>query len=286
MADDQAPVGKPDQTKPPKAPTAKVNATNLNLRDDASETAAIVAVLPQGTPLTILTPNEDDSWVMVTAVAGGESRIGWVKTEFITQDGISDPPRDLPPGAGTVNPRFPGFLFTALVGGGFFSSEPDNLKILRAIRTNNPGAINDTVWQHARPGYVTKSIKDSVGNETAIYSSPEYGVASWYTLLADHYKYKDAGGAFTLSQLAHNYAGRDAPQSAIDSYITDWTRLAESPLTPQSTIHLADDSAMLNLALAVFKHESRSIVKINSDQILFGIRKQRTNTLPAPPKPA
>src|SRR6478672_4521796 len=110
----------------PTAPTAKVNATNLNLRDDAAETANIVAVLPQGTPLQILTPNDDDSWVMVTAVAGGEARIGWVKTEFITLDGMSDPPTDLPPGSGTVNPRFPGFLFTALVSGGFFSHEPDN----------------------------------------------------------------------------------------------------------------------------------------------------------------
>ena len=282
MADNQAPTGKSDQTKPP---TAKVNASNLNLRDDAAETATIVAVLPQGTSLTILKPNDDDTWVMVDAIVAGQDRIGWVKTEFITLDGMSDPPPDLPPGSGTVNPRFPGFLFTALVSGGFFSSEPDNLKILRAIRTNNPGAINDTIWQHTRPGYVTKSLKDSAGNQTAIYSAPEYGVASWYTLLADHYKYKDAGGAFTLSQLAHNYAGGSAPQSAIDSYINDWSRLADSPLTPQSTIHLADDGAMLNLARAVFKHESKSIVKISNDQILFGIRRQRTNTLPPPPRP-
>ena len=98
-------------------------------------------------------------------------------------------------------------------------------------------------------------------------------------------KFKDAGGAFTISHLAHNYAGSNAPQSAIDSYITDWCRLADTPLTPQSTIHLDNDAEMLNLARAVFKHESRSIVKISNDQILFAIQKQRTNAMPPPPKP-
>jgi hypothetical protein len=135
------------------------------------------------------------------------------------------------------------------------------------------------------PGYVAKTVADSVGNETAIYCAPEYGVAAWYILLSERYKFKDEGGAFTISQLAHNYAGAKADQSAVDAYLTGWTHLADKPLTPQSSIHLDDDDEMLNLARAVFKHESRAIVKISNDQILFGIQKQRANTMPAPPKP-
>jgi len=267
------------------ASTAKVNTSSLNLRIGPDPSSAVLAILPLATPVTILAPNGDDSWVMVDTVVDGEDRIGWVKTEFITLDGMSDPPPSFPPGTGATNPAFPGVLFTALVSGGFFSSEPDNLKVLRAIRTNNPGAINDTTWQHVLPGYVDKTIADSAGNRTAIYSAPEYGVAAWYILLADRYKFKDAGGAFTILQLAHNYAGSQAPQSAIDAYVTDWCRLADKPLTPQSTIRLDDDDQMLNLARGVFKHESRSIVKINNDQILFGIQRQRANTMPPPPKP-
>lgn len=267
------------------ATTAKVNTTSLNLRISADVTSAVLAILPHATPVTIMASNDDDSWVMVDAVLDGEDRIGWVKTEFITLDGMSDPPPSFPPGSGATNPAFPGVLFTALVSGGFFSSEPDNLKILRAIRTNNPGAINDTAWQHVLPGYVDKTIADSAGNRTAIYSAPEYGVAAWYILLADRYKFKDAGGAFTISQLAHNYAGAKAAQSAIDAYVTDWCHLADTPLTPQSIIRLDNDDEMLNLAHAVFKHESKTIVKISNDQILFGIQRQRANTLPPPPKP-
>jgi hypothetical protein len=267
------------------ATTAKVNTTSLNLRIGPDVTSPVQAILPHATPVTIMAPSDDDSWVMVDAIVDGEDRIGWVKTEFITLDGMSDPPPEFPPGSGATNPGHPGVLFTALVSGGFFSSEPDNLKILRAIRTNNPGAINDTNWQHVLPGYVDKTIADIAGNRTAIYCAPEYGVAAWYILLADRYKFKDAGGAFTILQLAHNYAGAKAAQSAIDAYVSDWCRLAATPLIPQSTIHLDNDDEMLNLALAVFKHESRTIVKISNEQILFGIQKQRTNALPAPLKP-
>jgi hypothetical protein len=267
------------------ATTAKVSTTSLNLRKTPDVTAAVLAILSNGAPLKIMAPNDDDSWVMVDAVVDDEDRIGWVKTEFIKLDGMSDPPPSFPAGSGATNPSFPGILFTALVAGGFFSSEPENLKVLRAIRTNNPGAINDTKWQHELPGYVGKTFADSAGNETAIYSAPEYGVAAWYILLADRYKFKDAGGAFTISHLAHNYAGSNAPQSAIDSYIVDWCRLADTQLTPQSTIHLDNDDEMLNLARAVFKHESKKIVKMSNEQILFGIQNQRANRMPAPSKP-
>jgi hypothetical protein len=133
-------------------PSAKVKATSLNLREDADVTANVVAVMGQGTAVDILAPNEDDSWVMIDAVIGGQTRIGWVETQFLTLDGMTDPPPDLPAASGATNLNYPGILFTALVNGGFYSSEPDNLKILRGIRSNNPGAINNSDWQRIRPG--------------------------------------------------------------------------------------------------------------------------------------
>jgi len=269
----------------PASTTGKVNATSVNLRADASSAAAVLAVLPQGTPVTIVTPNDDDSWVMVDALVRDTDQFGWLRTEFITLDGMSDPATQILPGAGVTNPAFPGVLFTALVPGGFFSAEPGNVRIRRSVRTNNPGAINDTKWQHELPGYVGKTFADNAGNVTAIYSAPEYGIAAWYVLLSERYRLRQAGGAFTILQLAHNYAGGDASQDAIDAYVVDWCRLGLTPLTPQSVIHLTDDQEMLNLGRAVFRHEAGEPLKINNDQILFGIQKQRANAMPAPPKP-
>jgi hypothetical protein len=265
--------------------TGKVSTTSLNMRAEPDANANVNAILVKDAAVDIIVTNDDDTWVLVSALVDGNTRLGWVQTQYIAIDGATDPLQGASTDHGATNPKYPGIYFTALVDGGFYSSTPDNLRILRAIRSNNPGALNDSTWQHARPGYVCNTIADRSGNKTAIYSSPEYGVASWHTLLADHYKFQQSGGSFTIDQLAHAYAGQNAAQSAINSYVGGWCRLADTPLSPQSTIHLSNDDEMLNLARAMFKHESFAIVKISNDQILLGIRGQRSNTLPTPPTP-
>jgi hypothetical protein len=257
--------------------TGLVSAISLNIRQTPDPNGSVVAILVEGDPVDTITPDESGTWLLISAEIDNVTQIGWVQSQYITP-------------AGATNPKYPGSYFTALVYGGYFSSDPDtydknNPNTLRAIRTNNAGAINDLDWQHSRPGYVCKTVPDSAGNKTAIYSSPEYGVASWYTLLADRYNFARTGGAFTITQLAQKYAGADAGQAAINSYIDGWCKLADTPFDPQSTIHLLDDDEMLNLARGMFRHESSGIVRITGDQILFGIRKQRVNQLPPPPKP-
>jgi hypothetical protein len=264
--------------------TGTVNTPSLNARSDPDTNSEVSAILVKDTAVDVILANEDDSWVLVSGLVDGHARIGWVQSEFITVDGTTNPPVQVPLTAGATNPAFPNVFFTALVGGGFFSSEPDNLHILRAIRTNNPGALNDSLWQHARPGYVGKTIADNKGNQTAIYSSPEYGVASWYTLLADHYKFKQSG-TFTVEQLAHAYAGGGADPSAIAGYIKGWCKLADTQLSANSIIQLSNDDEMLNLAHAIFRNESFAKVMISNEQALFGIRRQRGDDLPDPPKP-
>ena len=260
-----------------------VKATSLNIRDQAGNNATVIATAIQGTVVDVISASDDESWIMGTAVVDGHLRIGWMQAQFITLEGTSNPPPEAPVASAATNPNYPGFLFTALVPGGFYSAEPDNLKIPRAIRTNNPGALNDSSWQHARPGYVGKTFADFAGNKTAIYSAPEYGVASWYVLLAERYGFQTAG-EFTLERLARAYAGSHAPASAVNTYINGWSKLANPPLAAASVIHLADEAEMLNLARAMFKHES-SKVKMSDDQIRFAVSHQRANTLPPPPKP-
>ncbi|MGO8557565.1 hypothetical protein ACC724_37925, partial [Rhizobium ruizarguesonis] len=44
--------------------------------------------------------------------------------------------------------------FGTLTKKGWFSAAPNDSSINRAIRTNNPGALNISNWQKQRPGYV------------------------------------------------------------------------------------------------------------------------------------
>ncbi len=82
-------------------------------------------------------------------------------------------------------------------GGGHFCHEPDrfisgvlNKRTVRALRPNNPGALNISNWQKSMPGYVGKTIDDGSGNETTIYVTPEKGVIAWHELIVVLYSQK------------------------------------------------------------------------------------------------
>lgn len=61
--------------------------------------------------------------------------------------------------------------FGTLVNG-WFSATPDDTGISRAIRTNNPGALNmSAAWQRMRPGFVGQTPADAAGNVTTIYQT-------------------------------------------------------------------------------------------------------------------
>ena len=62
--------------------------------------------------------------------------------------------------------------FGTLVKDGWFSATPDDTGISRAIRTNNPGALNmSAAWQRMRPGFVGQTPADAAGNVTTIYQT-------------------------------------------------------------------------------------------------------------------
>jgi len=206
--------------------------------------------------------------------------------EAVLDDVQANPPKITDPeqqvGAGVFNPIFNTF-FTSLVQGGFFSSNP-NSNQARSVRTNNPGGINISEWQKTRPGFVNHTGDDGQGNKTTIYSTPEYGIAAWYHLLAAIYNFGESG-SFQIRDLAQNYAGPGAPQSKVDVYINSWHRLSNPPLSADSTVSLSDDDGMLNLARALFTHESGHPMPLKDEQIRFGIQRERNNSLPSPPAP-
>src|SRR4029077_10491062 len=64
--------------------------------------------------------------------------------------------------------------YHAIVQGGYFSSDPDDLKVPTSIRTNNPGALNTTKYIATLPGYNGSQDYAGKGNHTAIFLAPEY----------------------------------------------------------------------------------------------------------------
>ncbi len=184
-----------------------------------------------------------------------------------------------PAAGGVFNPKY-GVTFQSLVPGGTFSADPDDLQVKRAVRTNNPGALNISNWQKSFAGYVGVTFADHAGNKTTIYRTPEHGVAAWYNLLANRYGF-GMNGSFKLSRLARRYAGAnsdDAP--AVKAYLKGWKAWSNGDLKKNTVVRLDSASEVLRLARAMFAHESGDPSPLKDEQIDFAVARFRDGTLP------
>lgn len=160
--------------------------------------------------------------------------------------------------------------FGSLLSNGWFSAAPDDVSVNRAIRTNNPGALNISRWQRSRPGYVGQTEPDSSGNKTTIYQTPEHGISAWYFLIYELYGF-GRSGQFDLLSLAKKYAGGNASQSQIRAYTKGWTKWSKGRLKPDTVIHFGSKDEMLSFALAEFAHEAAAQSPIHDDQIVSAL---------------
>lgn len=169
--------------------------------------------------------------------------------------------------------------YRALTPGGFFSADPFDLTVPRAIRTNNPGALNVRPWQRDFPGFAGVTAPDHAGNVTSIYVTPEHGIGAWHFLLTDRYGYGE-NGAVVLQDLAKRYAGASSTDdAAVKSYVKGWTKWS-SGLAATSVLNLADDQHMLALARGMFAHEAGRKSPIKDDQIVKALDLKRRHQLP------
>jgi D-alanyl-D-alanine carboxypeptidase len=159
--------------------------------------------------------------------------------------------------------------FGTLVKNGWFSATPDDTDISRAIRTNNPGALNVSTWQRTRPGFVGQTPAHAAGNITAIYRIPEQGIAAWYFLLFDPYGFGETG-QFDLASLARKYAGQNASPAKVKAYTEGWSKWSNGALQLDTVIHFALDEELLDFAKAEFAHEAGAVSPLHDDQILYG----------------
>jgi hypothetical protein len=161
--------------------------------------------------------------------------------------------------------------FGTLTRNGWFSAAPDDASVHRSIRTNNPGAMNDTKWQRGRSGYVGRTAPDAAGNKTTIYRTPEEGVAAWRYLLTDIYGFGSEGG-FTVIDAARRYAGRDADLAAISAYLKGWKKWSGGALSRDTRVSLRRPSDLMVFAQAVFAHEADVRSPLSEEQIRAGLQ--------------
>ena len=165
-------------------------------------------------------------------------------------------------------------FFGCFVPGGWFSAAPDDTAVNRAIRTNNPGALNVRPWQTRVPGFIGTTKPDSSGNITSIYQTPEHGVAAWFYLISARYGFSKVG-KFDIRSLAARYAGAGRWDRATEVYIRGWEEFSRGMLRGESIVHLNSDEEMLSLGQAMFCHEVGDLSPLRSDQIVEGMIRGR-----------
>jgi D-alanyl-D-alanine carboxypeptidase len=171
-------------------------------------------------------------------------------------------------------PQSDEFNFKSLVeSGNFFSGQPDaeynssNSLTRRALRTNNPGAINLSKWQRdSMKGYVGSTLPGPAGNKTAIYESPEYGIAAWGFLLRKIY-FSGKKEKVTVGDIVDKYRGTNSRAPYIDGY----KKYSNGKLTEDYVIDLYDNKALAELALAAFSHELGFWYPVTDQQLLRGL---------------
>lgn len=160
--------------------------------------------------------------------------------------------------------------------GGFFSSTPFDKNVGPknpsgtcpvSVRMNNPGALNDMgpsgaiKWVQALPGYVGGRLT-TPGNRTAIFETPEHGVAAWFELMR---RYR-ASKFTTVGGIINHYGGGQNYSSYIKS-VTDWTGFRPDKEVVLNTA----DKDLLTFAKAMFRLESgMNPIPWTDAQILFG----------------
>lgn len=168
--------------------------------------------------------------------------------------------------------------YRSLVPGGYFSSDWSNKSVPVSIRYNNPGAINgDPAWVKAWPGFVG-TTETTKGNPTALFETPEQGVACWYELMR---KYA-SGGHDTVHKIIVRYGGSAQTESykRYAAKISEWTGLDEDHHVQLE----GDDEVLLSFAKAMFRYEAGREIPWSDEQLLYGFNLARGAVrAPTPP---
>jgi hypothetical protein len=165
------------------------------------------------------------------------------------------------------------FDFRSLAGvGNFFSGHPDadydssNTLTRRALRTNNPGAINVSKWQSdSMEGYMGCTLPDRHGNKTSVYETPEHGIGAWGFLIRKIY-FNGSKEKVPVGAIVDKYRGTNSR----DPYIEGYKRYSNGKFTEDHKVNLYDNTEMARLAIASYSHEFGSWYPLTDKQLLAG----------------
>lgn len=160
--------------------------------------------------------------------------------------------------------------FRSLVKGGFYSDDPSNRSVPRSIRCNNAGAINSPAWVRSQPGFVEAQL-DAVGNDTAVFETPEHGVATWWELLR---RYRASAGRtpFNLRYILTRYSGGNARTAAeYAAFVSN-----KAGISPLAAIDIENSAGLLPIARAFFHYEAGQPSPLKDEQILYGFALARS----------
>ncbi|WP_119272343.1 peptidoglycan-binding domain-containing protein [Taklimakanibacter deserti] len=166
------------------------------------------------------------------------------------------------------------FNFRSLTeAGNFFSGQPDaqysssDTLTRRALRTNNPGAINISKWQRdSMKGYVGTTLPGPDGNVTTVYETPEQGVAAWGFLIRKIY-FNGKKEKVTVGEIVDKYRGTNSRTPYIDGY----KKYSDGKLTEDYEIDLYDNAELARLAIAAYSHELGFWYPLTEKQLLAGL---------------
>lgn len=161
------------------------------------------------------------------------------------------------------------------LAGGFFSADPFDTRIPTSIRTNNPGALNASPWVKKFPGYVGDKVTSMSGassNNTAIFETPEHGVAAWWQLMANY----RAAGAKTVEQIINKYGGTGQDYSAYIKFVVNKTGMARNREIKLS----GDDKILTAFAKSMWHYEAGRATPLSNAQIAYGFNLARNRSGP------
>lgn len=167
----------------------------------------------------------------------------------------------------TAAPKQPNYRSLA---GGFFSADPFDNRMPTSIRTNNPGALNASPWVKAYPGYVGDKVTSMSGasaNNTAIFETPEQGVAVWHELMK---RYATAG-AVTVEKIINKYGGGQD----YSAYVAFVTKQSGLPADYKIGLTGSDDYNLMKFARAMWHFEAGRATPLSNDQIVYGFKLAR-----------
>ena len=114
-------------------------------------------------------------------------------------------------------------------------------------------------------GYVGSTLPGPDGNKTAVYETPEHGIAAWGFLLRKIY-FNGKKGKVTVGEIVDKYRGTNSRTPYIDGY----KKFSDGRFGEDYEVDLYDNAELGRLAIASYSHEFGFWYPLTDEQLMAG----------------